>query len=181
MRGNDFLDKMELIDSAYIEAADIKPKKRKRTWLNYAAAAACLCLIISAVVTIPFLKEPEQGDFDLSNKTTAKISYGSEEGVMTSSEVDLVYLTESEMFSHEKMYVFRGRVSGLSNITIDFNGVKEARCIATVLIEKVYKGDIAEGEQITMLLPCAIYADGSAVEDTGVISQIECGMEGIYI
>ena len=30
MRGNEFLDKMELIDPAYVEAADATPKKKKR-------------------------------------------------------------------------------------------------------------------------------------------------------
>ena len=30
MRGNELLDKMELIDPAYIEAADTAPNKRKR-------------------------------------------------------------------------------------------------------------------------------------------------------
>ena len=29
MRGNEFLDKMELIDPAYVEAADATPKKKK--------------------------------------------------------------------------------------------------------------------------------------------------------
>ena len=29
MRGQDFLDKMELIEPAYVEAADIMPKKKK--------------------------------------------------------------------------------------------------------------------------------------------------------
>ena len=32
MRGNDFLDKMELIDPAFIEAADNKPQKKKISW-----------------------------------------------------------------------------------------------------------------------------------------------------
>lgn len=32
MRGNELLDKMELIDPAYIEAADAAPNKRKSVW-----------------------------------------------------------------------------------------------------------------------------------------------------
>lgn len=34
MRGNEFLDKMELIDPAYVEAADATPKKKKVFGLN---------------------------------------------------------------------------------------------------------------------------------------------------
>lgn len=45
MRGNELLDKMELVDPAYVEAADVKPKK-KRVWQKWGALAACLCLIV---------------------------------------------------------------------------------------------------------------------------------------
>lgn len=46
MRGNEFLDKMELIDPVYIEAADANPGKKKIVWVKWGAMAACLCLII---------------------------------------------------------------------------------------------------------------------------------------
>lgn len=46
MRGNELLDKMELIEPAYVEAADTKPKLRKHTWVKWCAMAACLCLVI---------------------------------------------------------------------------------------------------------------------------------------
>lgn len=49
MSGNEFLDKMELIDPAYIEAADAAPKVRKKLWTGWrAAVAACVCLILLA-------------------------------------------------------------------------------------------------------------------------------------
>lgn len=44
MRGNELLDKLELIDPAYVEAADVPPKKKH--WLKWGALAACLCLIV---------------------------------------------------------------------------------------------------------------------------------------
>ena len=50
MRGNELLDKMELIDPAYIEAADTAPNKRKSAWAKWGAAAACLCLICGLAV-----------------------------------------------------------------------------------------------------------------------------------
>jgi len=50
MRGNEFLDKMELIDPAYVEAADTKPKKGKNAWVKWMAMAACLCLAFRLVV-----------------------------------------------------------------------------------------------------------------------------------
>ena len=50
MRGNELLDKMELIDPAYIEAADAAPNKRKSAWAKWGAAAACLCLICGLAI-----------------------------------------------------------------------------------------------------------------------------------
>ena len=49
MRGNELLDKLELADPAYVEAADRKPLRKRRGWIPWAAAAACLCLLIAAI------------------------------------------------------------------------------------------------------------------------------------
>lgn len=48
MKGNEFLDKMELIDPAYVEAADTKQKKKKNIWVKWGAMAACLALVFIA-------------------------------------------------------------------------------------------------------------------------------------
>lgn len=48
MRGNELLDKMELIDAAYVEAADAEPKRKRAVWLRWAAAAACALLLAIA-------------------------------------------------------------------------------------------------------------------------------------
>ncbi len=52
MRGNEFLDKMELIDPAYVEAADKKPYKKKRIWLKWGVTAACLLLMVGSALAI---------------------------------------------------------------------------------------------------------------------------------
>lgn len=195
MKGNELLDKMELIDPVYVEAADAKPeeeekekkKKKKIVWSRLGAMAACLCFIAGAVTMISRFggdsDDPQFGEIILSDKTTAKVSFGYDGNEIGSNinKGDLEYLTEEEMFSFEDMYVFRGKVSGLTNVTIDFNGEKEVRCIATVLVEKVYRGELTVGEEIKMLIPCAVDPSGSAVEDTGVIVQLKSGMEGIFM
>lgn len=49
MRGNEFLNKMELIDPAYVEAADAAPERKKKRWTLWrAAVAACVCLVVLA-------------------------------------------------------------------------------------------------------------------------------------
>lgn len=50
MNGNEFLDKLELINPEFVEAADIKPKRKKYTKIKWTAIAASLCLIIAAGV-----------------------------------------------------------------------------------------------------------------------------------
>lgn len=54
MKGNELLEKMALIDPAYLEAADAVPK-RKISWARFGALAACLCLI-TGVCLIPALR-----------------------------------------------------------------------------------------------------------------------------
>lgn len=58
MRGNELLDKMKLIDPAYVEEADSLPKKKNYAWLRWCAMAACICLIIVGVV---LQREPTDG------------------------------------------------------------------------------------------------------------------------
>ena len=48
MRGDMLLEKMELIDPAYVEAADLKPHKKRFSWISWGAAAACLALMAFA-------------------------------------------------------------------------------------------------------------------------------------
>lgn len=63
MRGNEFLDKMELIDPTYVEAADVKPKK-ERAWIRWGAMAACLGLIVFGTVAISMRnQEPNSNDY----------------------------------------------------------------------------------------------------------------------
>ncbi|MBQ8814725.1 MAG: hypothetical protein IJZ85_09545 [Lachnospiraceae bacterium] len=53
MRGNELLDKMELVDDAYVEAAGnvsaaAVPKKKKAGWIKWVAVAACVSLVVLA-------------------------------------------------------------------------------------------------------------------------------------
>lgn len=52
MNGNEFLDKMELVDPAYVEAADTAPKKKKGAWLRWGAIAACLCAVAAGALVL---------------------------------------------------------------------------------------------------------------------------------
>lgn len=184
MSKDNVIDSLGRIDDDMIRGVEALRRKRKRSgWARWFAAAACLCLIIAAAALIPNVNntpvDPQPGNIVLSEKTTAKVTYGCEEWGAVKEE--LVGLTEEEMFGRKKMYIFRGKVSGLTNVTIDFSGVPMARCIATIVIDEVYQGDLEPGEQVTMLIPCPIDEHNIWVEDTGIIAQLESGMEGIFM
>lgn len=49
MNGHELLDKIGLIDPAYIEAAEAPPKKKKVVWVKWGALAACLCFAFVGV------------------------------------------------------------------------------------------------------------------------------------
>ena len=64
MRGNELLDKMELVDPAYVEAADRKPARQKHHWGQWAVVAACLCLVIAAIPFFTFDSSTPQDAMD---------------------------------------------------------------------------------------------------------------------
>lgn len=55
MRGNEFLDKMSLVDPVYVEAAALMPRHRKNSLKRWCAIAACLCLVLS--LSLPVMAE----------------------------------------------------------------------------------------------------------------------------
>ena len=92
MRGNELLDKMEFIDSAYIESADAKPKKKKSVWIKWGAIAACLCLVF--VGAFGFFKNNQSNT--LQNWNTGykardyfKFCNTTAEGISSSASLDI--------------------------------------------------------------------------------------------
>ncbi len=159
------------IDPRYVEeAAD---HRHRPLWLRW-VCAACLALLLGFGAFAHFTAQPEN---------LATITYGDEGIPATFSTFNkslLAHLTEEELFSRENMYAFRGRVLELQNVTIDFGSHQIYRCVAVLQVDKVYQGDLQEGQHLRMLLPCPILAD-MWMEDTGIISRLRVGMEGIFM
>ena len=77
MRGNELLDKMELVDLAYVEAADRKPLRKRHGWIAWAAAAACLCLLLAAIPAFSQKPStPQEGTTDYADLTPVELSTG---------------------------------------------------------------------------------------------------------
>ena len=183
MRGDELLDKMELIDAEYVEAADTKVTRKRNGWLKWAAVAACLVGAVAIAVHVSGTRGGSEFELKLSDQTTAKVTLGIDEGISVATPMyDLVGFTEEEMFAMEDIYIFRGTVVDLTNITIEFDAEwPEYNCIATIDVSRVYKGDIRAGEQIRMLLPCPVGLDGYWQEDTESIGGFKLGAEGIFM
>lgn len=58
MRGDELLDKLELIDPVYVEAADEKPVRQKKAWVKWGVAAACLGVVLLAGVFLLWGRGP---------------------------------------------------------------------------------------------------------------------------
>lgn len=60
MRGNELLDKMELVDPAYVCAADREMRSKTSVWRKWGAVAACLGLLAAGILAVNRL--PDTGD-----------------------------------------------------------------------------------------------------------------------
>ncbi|MDE6902170.1 MAG: hypothetical protein K2P22_05455, partial [Lachnospiraceae bacterium] len=52
MRGGELLDKMELVNPAYVAAADRPPQLRRVRWKTWASIAACLALLVGSAAVV---------------------------------------------------------------------------------------------------------------------------------
>ena len=50
MRGNEFLEKLELADPAFVAEADGMPVKKRNAWVKWGGLAACVCLLAAVSV-----------------------------------------------------------------------------------------------------------------------------------
>ena len=108
MRGNDLLIKMENIDPAYIEAADVCSRKRSNTWVKWGVLAACLCLVIAGT----FIGQKSAAPSEDNNDTII-----SEDGVnIPQMEVSLAKIDGASMIGffiyNGNCYVEYERING---------------------------------------------------------------------
>lgn len=77
MRGNEFLDKMELADAAFVAEADQLPARNRRGWMKWGAAAACFCFVVIGAFffwesniahqSAPYLEKIDVSEFRFGN------------------------------------------------------------------------------------------------------------------
>ena len=183
MNAEMFSEAMGELDLRYVEEAmSFKGRTARRGWLKLAVCAACLVLVVTAAVFAYGRFAPWRGEnvIELSEHSVNVRARYTDKAPAVSSSYCLVYFTEEELFRHFDTAIFRGTVREIRNIELDFNGDSAYRAIAEIDVSDVWRGPCAEGETVSVLLPCPIDA-GVWVSGTGVVSQMREGMEGIFM
>ncbi len=176
MRGKDLFERITDIDDKIITKTSAVSGKRKTTYIKWGSIAACLAVVI--VGTYSFLPK---GNiiFKDENLTVKSVDFSQKNAISTGDS--LIYLTEEEIFNNYNTVIFKGTVTDIENIEIDFDGEVVYRSIATISVQDVYRGSLQTDQEVTILLPTQIDVNGYWVSDMDVISQISVGMTGIFM
>ena len=179
MKSEKLLDKIGSIDNnlVYHAVNDARPKKKSNRF-KWGAIAACLAIVlIAGVVSV----NQRVNRIPLSNNVTNVTAYYTDSPfIFTNSSESLIPLTEEELFTTFDLAIFKGTVSEIRNIVVNFDGDKTYRAIAKIEVEKVYHGPCNEGDTISVMLPCPILK-GFWVTDTNTVSAMKAGTTGIFM
>lgn len=171
------------IDEKYVEASeDCAPRKlkRKRASLRVLASAAA-CLVLAAGILAGGMRLAKgSNEIPLSGSSAGVTARYIDKAPGISSETSLVWLSEDEIFTRWNTAIFRGTVTEVQNIEVDFNGAKLYQAIAKVRVSRAIRGPFGEDDVVPVLLPSTV-GDGSRVEDCDVIESIRVGIEGIFM
>lgn len=173
MKQEDFFEILADLDEQYIVEAEepIKKSRGKVRKLIFAVgvATACLCLFLFGGRRIE-LSERSEG---------VRVSYTNFVPNI-GAEACLVYLTEEEIFTEYNTAIFKGTVTKIDNIKLNFNGSSDYRALVEIQVEKDYRGNCVEGETIRVLLPGAVMAGSdNSIMDT--LKHLQVGMTGIFM
>ena len=176
MKSNELLEVIGEAQDSYLLDAKAPKKKSTPMWVKWVAIAACLAivLVVSAPVALPQYQIP------LSDKSVGVTARYTNIPINFGSADSLVYLSEEELFTEFKTAIFKGTITDISNIVLDFNGSKNYRAIVEIQIDQVYRGECEIGETVNVLLPCPV-ATQFWVSDTETVSKMTVGMTGIFM
>ena len=111
------------------------------------------------------------------NSANVTVSYTGNPFIFTNSSESLIPLTEEELFTAFDTAIFKGTVSEIRNIVVNFDGDKEYRAIAEIEVEQVYRGSCSVGDRVSVLLPCPVVKEFRAT-DTSTVSSMKAGVTG---
>ena len=177
MNAKKFSDALSELDPRYLEEAlSYKRRTKKPVWLKWGALAACFAVLVVGVFSV----NRQRNKISLSDNSSNVAAYYTSNPFITSSSESLIFLTEEELFTTFNTAIFKGTVSSIRNIVVNFNGDKVYRAVAEIEIEEVYRGPCSAGDTVSALLPCPI-VKGFWMTDTSTVSAMEVGTTGIFM
>lgn len=177
MNGIKFANAFEKSNESCDTESVARRHKKRGGWLKRIVLAVCLALVLLVIILVA---APQQ-EIPLSSRSVgvtvrlAKIPF-----YFGSGSGDLIYLSEKELMTKTNTAIFKGTVTAINNVVVNFKGTREYRAIAEIEVEKVYRGECVENETVTVLLPYPIaYCIGTG--DTEVTMEIKVGITGIFM
>lgn len=151
---------------------------RSNLFKRWCAIAACFALVLVGAL---FWINHQRNHITLSSNSSNVTAYYTDNPFISSANSEsLVELTEEELFTTFHTAIFKGTVSEIRNVALNFNGETVYRTLAEIEVEKVYRGPYRTGDKVSVLLPCPL-VDGFEVTDTSTVSAIEVGTTGIFM
>jgi len=168
MRGKDFLNKMELIDSVYIEAAERKPVKRRYAWVKWGAAAACFCLVLAGAFVAS----------DLRN-TPPAMPVPNPDGTIQREEPPDVFPSHPILRPGDEGYIEPAPTqSPQTPWTIHYNEVSSMIAANRVFVKGVFSEPLNDAELAALMPSADLTCTGYArFDDKGNLLDIEMQTE----
>ena len=138
MSGEEIMDALGYLDDDLIEATDkLRQKKRGLSWLVPAATAACLCIILIALIA-PSKATPEAMQSNDGSNFVSDVFYGADvqespmEAAGTAAEIVMAVLQVTEITE-----------TGFSGIEVDTDMTIEITCSSDITVLLV-PGDLVQ-------------------------------------
>lgn len=190
MKKEELFDIIGDIDGDLIEEAGRVPRRAFPIKKIIAAAACFVMIAAAAIVTLPRTlmrdaEEKSQVDNYYATYGKAELITAVDSDDLKNTETyhesmsDMMAYAEKELFSHPTD-IFRGEIMGESYYLVDFEGVGYYYSVVTVRVDKVYRGDLASGDVISIKAG-AVSRQGIWVEDTETVSAMKEGISGIFM
>ena len=141
MRGNELLDKMELIDSVYIEEAENYTKKKKPVWNKWSVLAACLCLAVLGTLIWQRISSDPNRQFPVAENDESSRA-DSQSSQLTDPEGGVtipphsVSLAPNDAASMVSFFIYQGKCYSWYDWTDDTSIMGECLGTATGLIDE---------------------------------------------
>lgn len=151
--------------------------KKRNIFMVTGVAAAALVLTIG----LSSLNQKGNGDVLYTRDGVTITAVDEVPEMQSNAGMSTMIFNEEEVFSMFDTVAFMGIVKDVKNISMDFDGIKHYRALATIEVEKVYDGDLTVGETISAMLPGPVDTGNVMGADFNITRAMKPGERGIFM